>query len=313
LSNETTSTFWTGNPLPVRVQNLESIVEATETALAGANDAVALANQKAADAATSATNALTSAQNASLVVADVETHANNAATSEANAKTYRDQAQAAQAAADASNVSATAAVTTVLNAGDAAAASVSACQTAQSAAETARTGAETAKTGAETARTGAETARDTTIAALGNLTATQVKVTDSGTITGANIQEALSDLDTRINTKVSNTNPYVTSESRTTSYHVRQWSNGLIEMTGTSVLTTNGGGVGTVTLPIAFPTAQIAPMVVNGDHTTSATNYPFTIISPGSTGGNWPLNVLQFLVPSNPNTTVRVNWRTEGY
>lgn len=106
--------------------------------------------------------------------------------------------------------------------------------------------------------------------------------------------------------------PYVISETLSTGSRVRRWSSGLIEMSGSTVLTTSSAGVGTITLPVAFPTVQISPSVMNGDHNQSTTSSnPFSIIGP--TAGAYPLAQIQFVVPNNTSKSIRVNWRTEGY
>lgn len=104
----------------------------------------------------------------------------------------------------------------------------------------------------------------------------------------------------------------VLAETIASTYAIRKWSRGLIQMRGTTVVTTSAAGVGTISLPLAFPNAQIAPQVCNGDQNAgSSASNPFSVVGPS--GGAYPLNSIQFLVPSNANQGLRVNWSTEGY
>lgn len=84
-------------------------------------------------------------------------------------------------------------------------------------------------------------------------------------------------------------------------------SDGLTEQWGSSVVTLDASGNGTVTLPKQFRSAVYAPVVCNGDPSTLATSYFIANQSATTT------TTLAFSVRPNPGALpCRVNWRVSG-
>lgn len=148
-----TSTFYSDNPTPEHVRNVQAILSQAEKAVADAKSTATEAASQANAAKTSANNALTSAQNAALAKAGVDTSANNAASSATSADNSRTLAQQAAQAVDAT------AKTVLDNATKAAQSATAAAQSATTA-DGIRAATDVLKTAAQAAKTAAEAARD---------------------------------------------------------------------------------------------------------------------------------------------------------
>lgn len=86
----------------------------------------------------------------------------------------------------------------------------------------------------------------------------------------------------------------------------QKFAGGLIVQWGTSVVTLDGSGDGSVTLPVAYPSLQFTAVVSNGDAGVLSTSNFIC-------GDPLPTTALTFSVRANPGAaTVRVNWLSIG-